>query len=142
MYLGVRPLFPRARLLSAVAAGPEQHGAHAEELRGDDVVVDAVADHDAFDGVDAKVIAGAEKQAHVGFAQAVYSGHLAVTEVAPNSMGVKLRDDAVLLVGGQAQPQAVSIEAVKQVRDAFAQLEYLTLVGAGRERLPDPPREV
>ena len=50
VHLDIRPLFPRARLLRAVAAGPEQHSAHPQEFRGDDVVVDAVADY----GVDAE----------------------------------------------------------------------------------------
>jgi hypothetical protein len=78
-----------------VAAGPEQHGAHPQELGRDYVAVNAVADHDAIDRADAKVIAGAQKQAHGGFAQAVRPGHLAVVEVAPDPAGVELCDDAL-----------------------------------------------
>jgi hypothetical protein len=83
-----------------VAAGPEQHGAHPQELGRDDVVVNAVADHDAINGPDPKAVTCPEKQAYVGFAQAVCHGHLTVMVVTPNAVGVKLRDDAVVLVGG------------------------------------------
>jgi hypothetical protein len=62
--------------------------------------------------------------------------------VAPDSAGVELCDDAVLLVGGQAQVQTTRVKMVEQLRDARAQLEYLALVRAGRERMVDPLGEV
>src|SRR5687768_16637135 len=78
--LGIRQFVPRATLLLDVPSRAKENGAHPQPLRRDDVVVDAVADHDARVGLNAQVFAGAEEEAHVGLAVAVRAAHLAMME--------------------------------------------------------------
>ena len=67
--LEVGNLVPRARLLLAVTPRSDKDGAHTQQLRRHDIIVDAIPNHDAFGGVHTQVLADThERVEHRAFA--------------------------------------------------------------------------
>ena len=67
--LEVGNLVPRARLLLAVTPRSDKDGAHTQQLRRHDIIVDAVPNHDAFGGVHTQVLTNPNEEADVGLSQ-------------------------------------------------------------------------
>ena len=120
-----------ARLLGDVAAGAEEDRSHAETVRGSDVVVDAVADHDRFGGGDAKVFAGTQEEPDIGFAQAVVAGDFAVSEELAEACLVERGEHAGGLVGGKAEEDATAVEVAEDRLDSGPGLDAATFPGPG-----------
>src|SRR5205814_6660026 len=90
--LDVRHFVEGTRLLLAVAARAEEDRTHPEDSRRNDVRVDAVADHDAFLGADAELLAGTQKQTDVRLPKSVVGAHLTGLEILPDPQLIEVLD--------------------------------------------------
>jgi hypothetical protein len=100
-----------------------------KKLRGDDVIVDAVANPDALRGLDFEVGAHAQEEANVGFAIAQDIAEAIILEVLADAGAAETFEDGNGLVGAKAQNQTALPESLEGFSNAGPELEEVTVVG-------------
>ena len=98
----------------------QEHRAHTEQARRNDVVIDAVAHHDALLGRNAEVLAGAQEEPHIRLPVAVVAAHFAVRKELTEPQAVQFGNDRDGLVRRQPQQQAVPNQPFEHFTRALA----------------------
>ena len=134
---GIGHLRFAARPLAAMPTGTQQDCRHAQRLGGRDVVVDAVAHHDAVGRRHAQRLGGRQKGARVGLPEATEPAQALIVEKIADPGARQALARRLGLVGDDAEAQPKSVQAAQQAVDLGPELEDVEVADHGAHPVAD-----